>query len=360
MYNFNLFNHPICFTYPLRVAPSAWVKHVPFAMFLIDILRPKTVVELGTYYGVSYCAFCQAVKELKIDTQCYAIDTWQGDIHAGSYGPEVLEDLQIHHDPLYSSFSRLIQSTFDEALDHFGYGSIDLLHIDGFHTYESVMHDFQSWLPKMSSRGVILFHDINVRERGFGVWKLWEKLKLEYKSFELRHEHGLGLLAVGQLYSEPLQQLLTSSDNEAVLIRDFFYQLGVRIENVEVQTLRRIVREQSDCIKRLRSLSAPRKIVVDPKIYEAYLGVYMIGPDQVMVITKEDNKLMCKLMGQLKFELLSASDTYFFVENAEAEVVFCKDDRGRVTHLILRLINKELRALKVNGGLSRGSHTKTL
>src|SRR6267142_4645417 len=156
---FNPLDHPICFAYPLRVSPSGWMGHVPFAMYLIDILRPKVLVELGTHNGVSYCSFCQAVKELKVETLCYAIDTWQGDGQAGFYGPEVLADLKEHHDPLYSGFSRLIQSNFDEAVANFENKSIDLLHIDGYHSYEAVKHDFETWLPKISERGVALFHD---------------------------------------------------------------------------------------------------------------------------------------------------------------------------------------------------------
>ena len=172
MLGVNPLNHPICFAHPSRIATSPWIGHVPFGMYIIDVLRPKALAELGTHYGVSYCAFCQAVKELGLDTRCYAIDTWQGDAQAGFYGPEVLADLEEHHNPLYGSFSRLIQSTFDEALNYFADDTFDLLHIDGYHTYEAVKADFEKWLPKMTDRGVVLFHDINVRERDFGVCKV--------------------------------------------------------------------------------------------------------------------------------------------------------------------------------------------
>ena len=229
--NRNMFNNSICLTIPARLTPvSAWHEHIPFAMLAVDLLKPTVIVELGTHYGDSYCSFCQAVKELNLDARCYAIDTWRGDPQSGLYGPEVLADLRAHHDPLYGSFSRLIQSTFDEALQHFEMEMIDLLHIDGCHTYEAVKHDFEAWLPKMSRGGVILFHDINVREADFGVWKLWDELKIQYPHFDFTHGHGLGVLAVDRDYPKPLRELFEASEHDVVGIRNFFFELGHRLE----------------------------------------------------------------------------------------------------------------------------------
>ncbi|HLL77064.1 MAG TPA: glycosyltransferase [Pyrinomonadaceae bacterium] len=230
MPDFNPLAHPVCLSYPLRLAPTAWAAHVPFAMFLADALRPRTLVELGTFTGVSYCAFCQAVRELGLDARCYAVDTWEGDEHSGFYGEEVFADLRAHHDPLYGGFSSLVRSTFDEALAHFADGSIDLLHLDGCHTFEAARHDFESWLPKMSERGVMLLHDTNVRERGFGVWKLWEGIKRSHPvHFEFAHEHGLGVVAVGGSPPEALRRLAAAPEGDAALVRQFFDQLGQRL-----------------------------------------------------------------------------------------------------------------------------------
>jgi len=229
-FSMNLLSHANCFSQPKRRTPLRnWHEHIPFAFFLVDLLKPKVIVELGTHYGDSYCAFCQAVLELHLDSRCYAVDTWKGDPHSGLYGPEILADLRAHHDPLYGGFSRLIESTFDEALRHFETGTIDLLHIDGCHTFEAVAHDFESWLPKLSGRAVVLLHDINVREQDFGVWKAWDKFKAGYPHFEFWHSHGLGVLAVGSEQPKALQDLLGASAEEAASIRRYFFQLGHRV-----------------------------------------------------------------------------------------------------------------------------------
>jgi len=229
MTRFNPLDHPICFEYPSRLETSAWTTHIPLGMYLVDVIKPRLFVELGTHTGVSYCAFCQAVDRLNLNTTCHAVDTWVGDEHSGFYGPEVLADLRAFHDPRYSRFSTLIQSTFDEALDHFGEDSIDLLHLDGYHTYEVIKHDLESWLPKMSDRGVVLIHDIEVRERNFGAWKVWAEATAKFPSFAVTHGHGLGILGVGEKQPSELKDLYKASEDFSQAFNTFFYQLGYRI-----------------------------------------------------------------------------------------------------------------------------------
>ena len=229
--SFNLPDYGIAFSKPRRLTDvTGWHLHIPFAFVIMTILRPEKFVELGTHKGDSYCAFCQAVEELSVQTACYAVDSWEGDAHAGFYGPEILEELRAYHDPLYGGFSTLLQGLFDDALHYFPDNSVDLLHIDGHHAYESVRHDFESWLPKMSQRGVVLFHDTNVREREFGVWRLWNEISSQYPNFQFRFGNGLGILAVGGQINDEMRAFLEYANEHKTVVSRFFYHLGAKIE----------------------------------------------------------------------------------------------------------------------------------
>jgi hypothetical protein len=230
---FNPLDYPICFSFPHRLVRSAWIGHIPFGMFILGLVKPRIFVELGTHTGVSYCAFCQAAVELGVQVRCIAIDTWEGDEQAGLYGPEVLDELRRSHDELYGNFSQLLKATFNDALEQFPDGTIDLLHIDGLHSYHAVKHDFETWLPKMSERGVVLLHDIDVRKDDFGVWKLWDELRVNYPHFAMPHSSGLGVLAVGKEPPPKLLQLLEAPSCELDSVRCFFQEMGARLEFAE-------------------------------------------------------------------------------------------------------------------------------
>ncbi len=226
---------PIVFAKPMRlVHPPSWMAHIPFAFWIMSVLRSRTFVELGTQSGVSYSAFAQAVQTLGIETACHAIDTWRGDPQTGFYDESVFEEWSAFHAQHFAGFSRLMRSTFDEALAKFADQSVDLLHIDGLHTYSAVRHDFESWLPKVSERGVVLFHDINVRDGDFGAWKLWDEVQPRYGGFAFLHSHGLGVLPVGPSVPIEIRSLLQdalSQPESAGEIRRFFATLGDGIES---------------------------------------------------------------------------------------------------------------------------------
>jgi hypothetical protein len=226
---FNPLDYPIALSEPARIAPSQWMEHVPFGMTLVALTRPRLLVELGTFAGVSYCGFCQAIASLELDCRAFAVDTWHGDPQSGGCDPEVFAELSRYHDSAYGSFSTLLKSTFDDALGQFADGSIDLLHLDGLHTYEAACHDFHAWLPKLSRRAVVVLHDIGVRHGDFGVWRLWDEIREVYPNFEFVHQHGLGIAAVGPDVPAELRVLFELDPAERRVLRNFYCQLGRRL-----------------------------------------------------------------------------------------------------------------------------------
>lgn len=222
---------PALFFTPERIVwPANWAGHVSFAAWLVARQQPAMLVELGTHNGFSYSAFCQAVQEQGGNTRCHAVDTWEGDEHSGYYGNHVYQDFKHWHDARYSAFSTLHRTTFDQAVAAFAVGSIDLLHIDGLHTYESVRHDFYTWLPKLSSRAVVLFHDTQVMQAGFGVREFWQEISMEYPHFAFTHCNGLGVLLVGKHPTPEVKALCDAFSQNRECLQQLFACLGGNIE----------------------------------------------------------------------------------------------------------------------------------
>jgi hypothetical protein len=216
---------------------SPWAGHRDFAYDLTAYLKPKRIVELGTHYGCSFFTFLQASKDLDIQSEIIAIDTWKGEEHSGAYGEEVLELVRLTVETYYKSQNyKLLRKTFDEALPDIEDCSVDILHIDGFHSYDAVRHDYVTWIDKVDDDGIVLFHDIDPT-CGYGSSQYWLELKTRHAHFEFPdHSYGLGILfPKNQGLYERLKILL----NEAVF--GFYryraqYRISKRqIDDMEIQ-----------------------------------------------------------------------------------------------------------------------------
>lgn len=195
-----IFGNP-CFEYrnQLDDIDSPWSGHCHFGYDLVINNRPKLIVELGTWKGTSLFTFAQAIKDANLKCQLHAIDTWQGDDHTGAYSEAIFQTFHRIAKDVYSDVPiNIHRMLFDKALENFEDESIDILHIDGLHTYEAAKHDFETWLPKCSKNAVILFHDTAIKTRDFGVYKLWEELRENYTGIEFGHSYGLGVLYLNE------------------------------------------------------------------------------------------------------------------------------------------------------------------
>jgi Glycosyl transferase family 2/Methyltransferase domain len=220
----------------VTIVPSTWTGHVPLLFALFSLIRPRRYVEIGTGRGTRFFAACQAAEHLKVSTECIAIDSWiDDDEHVG--GGDVFEAFTKELNSRCPANAYFIRSGFSQALQCFDERSIDLFHIDGAPTYEAVKANFESWLPKMSAYGTVIFRNTNYHQDAFGVWRLWNELKLNYPHFELPHCSGIGVLYVGSKpspFAELLRELQQSDGLGAITI-SLFAKLGATFRTVQLE-----------------------------------------------------------------------------------------------------------------------------
>jgi predicted O-methyltransferase YrrM len=171
----------------LNEIPSAWKGHKQFAEWLVDTMKPTTIVELGVDYGYSSFVFAMALEKSNSAGKIYGIDWFQGDEHASfrntfSYVNERKDKYSLNN-------LEIIKGDFAETAK--GWDTpIDMLHIDGYHTFDAVQSDFKNWSPFVKEDGLILFHDTAIGH--FGIKDFFRTLNQGYR-LHFIHSAGLGI-----------------------------------------------------------------------------------------------------------------------------------------------------------------------
>ena len=80
-----------------------------------------------------------------------------------------------------------------------------------------------------------------------------------------------------------------------------------------------------------------KAVELDPKVLDALVGSYELGPGAVATATKEGDALMWKGGRRPKVRLIPLSDTRFFVAESGLEMIFHKGDKGQITSVTLRI-----------------------
>jgi len=289
----DMFFRPSSFWTPHYERDSAWIEHAPFAFWLMDVLRPRVFVELGTHGGFSYFSFCQAVSTLNTGTRCFAVDHWKGDEHSGYYGENVYQSVT-EWNLRYAGFSSLVRATFEEAAHQFKDGSVDLLHLDGRHFYEDIKQDFAAWESKLSEHAVILFHDTNVRERQFGVWRFFDELRSSRMSFEFLHGYGLGILAWGNVMPEPLRRLFELPVSAAAELQSAYARLGSSLMDINrLRHARELLAQRDENIQRQNQVleKLNHEAEVHASEHEQLIQFQGMVRDQEKTIASQDREI---------------------------------------------------------------------
>ncbi len=74
---------------------------------------------------------------------------------------------------------------------------LDLLFVDGDHSYTGVRADFEVYAPFVRPGGVVAFHDIAVQPLPNEVARFWDEIKPRYRHKEILHSRAKDAMGIG-------------------------------------------------------------------------------------------------------------------------------------------------------------------
>lgn len=147
-----------------------WNSNDPIFRDLITKIKPKTIIEVGSWHGASAINMALICKELGLDTTIYCVDTWLGAVEFYTH-PTPERDLMLKdgYPQVYYKFldnirkagveSMIKPITLPSNLAHKILPNADLIYIDGSHEYEDVKNDIIHYRQKLNNGGIIFGDD---------------------------------------------------------------------------------------------------------------------------------------------------------------------------------------------------------
>jgi predicted O-methyltransferase YrrM len=174
---------------------------------LVELLKkhqPKNILEIGSESGGTFYLWCRltAIGGLKI-----SLDLPSGASGSGRFRDQSALAARTMQFKRWSANVHVVtgdsheQKSYREVEEILGGNKLDLLFIDGDHSYEGVKLDFEDYRGFVRPGGLIAFHDIVDsefhRKRGCFVSQFWQELKGEKREFNQGLEWGgIGVVTV--------------------------------------------------------------------------------------------------------------------------------------------------------------------
>jgi predicted O-methyltransferase YrrM len=168
---------------------------------VISDLKPKLALEIGTLHGGTLCLLSRLA-----DPGATIVSV---DLPLGRFGG----GYKWFYVPIFKSFARFRQKihllradshapeTLSTVRKIIGNRELDLLFIDGDHSYEGVRNDFELYHPLVRRGGLIVFHDVAEHtDRTCEVSRFWNEVKQRYRHTEVIRDRNQGWAGIGLLY----------------------------------------------------------------------------------------------------------------------------------------------------------------
>jgi predicted O-methyltransferase YrrM len=163
---------------------GAWQKVVELEALalMVATLRPHRVLEIGTHKGGTLWLWSQLAAD---DALLVSVDLDHETVWAAMNADERLrEDLRplIDQERLFFVEGDSSRAGTQRAVERlFGGESVDLLFIDGGHSYLAALVDWYRYSGLVGKGGLIVLHDTREADNA-GVDQLWAELKEQYET----------------------------------------------------------------------------------------------------------------------------------------------------------------------------------
>jgi predicted O-methyltransferase YrrM len=114
------------------------------------------LLEVGSYLGASTIFLAAAAKEIGNGAKVHCVDTWENQGMTEGFR-DTWSDFQ-ENTKLYKSYIVTHRGNSIEIAQTFA-GQINLLFLDGDHSYEGCRLDVENWLPHLKPGGLVIMHD---------------------------------------------------------------------------------------------------------------------------------------------------------------------------------------------------------
>lgn len=163
---------------------QSWGSDSDTLKAVIDLVKPKFMIEVGSWKGASAVKFAKWMKEANPSTNCFqliCVDTWLGTTRAW-YNPDMENpadgnDLHLRNgypSVYYQFLTNMMTQQVDNVVVPLPLPSVmgaiflqqkgvevDLVYIDGCHDEECVYQDIEQWWKVVRTGGVLFGDDYN-------------------------------------------------------------------------------------------------------------------------------------------------------------------------------------------------------
>jgi len=159
-----------------RINPPAWGlhSHSDIFPFLIENVRPQTIIEVGSWLGASAIFMAQNCRQRNLDCGIICVDTWLGSIEHWRTPTDRLQlDLKNGFPTFYENFlSNILRLQCDDMVLPLPLPSsiaaallkeknitVDLVYIDGSHAELDVYNDMNAYWELINKNGALFGDD---------------------------------------------------------------------------------------------------------------------------------------------------------------------------------------------------------